>query len=456
MADNILIVDQTTTNRIIISAHLRSAGLKASSFATLSDLLSSDNSLKTRLLIIDSNALASADYDILRRKLRAINGSYSVISTIAKDRADLRLAALTSGADCVFAPPFDPGLLRAELRKIQRVHALEDDLFPNRARGNMIGFAENGRPPLVPTAGRILILSPTDDLAASMRRLTRAQVQVMAPDLPLRAPNTRPPADVVIIDQRVARSDTDGLFRMMAEMRAHETTRQVMQVLLFERHQNHQASMALDMGADDVLVGQYSPDEVAHRAGRVLRRKKNNEAFRAKVRDGLRAAITDPLTGLSNRRFALPKLEQMSREYPCLAVLTLDIDHFKRINDTYGHAVGDEVLTELAQRLRAASKPEDLIARLGGEEFLVVRPVRDTLQATQMANDMCDVIRATPIALRNRPDGVMITASVGVALHHGPIKDARASERVLDIADRALYASKHAGRDRYTVAQFAA
>ncbi|AKJ30262.1 sensor domain-containing diguanylate cyclase [Caldimonas brevitalea] len=159
-------------------------------------------------------------------------------------------------------------------------------------------------------------------------------------------------------------------------------------------------------------------------------------------------ARRDPLTGLFNRRAADDRLEHElalhRRHGRPLAVLLGDVDHFKRVNDTHGHEVGDRVLIEVAQRLSAHCRGTDFIARVGGEEFLLLLPETDTLGAVQAAEKLRRAVCAEPIA----PVGT-VTLSIGVAQPQGPEPSPKA---MLRAADQALYEAKRQGRDRVVVA----
>jgi diguanylate cyclase (GGDEF)-like protein len=158
-------------------------------------------------------------------------------------------------------------------------------------------------------------------------------------------------------------------------------------------------------------------------------------------------ATTDALTGLANRRTVQERSTiefQRIRRKPALrcAVLSIDIDHFKRINDTLGHAAGDTVLREVAERLRGELRTTDVVGRVGGEEFLVLLP--DTLpeHALMLAQRMRARIAAMPIDADGHP--VRVTVSIGVS----PIDSTDTSvEEAFARADRALYLAKHNGRD---------
>ncbi|GHC51033.1 cell signaling regulator [Alcaligenes pakistanensis] len=149
---------------------------------------------------------------------------------------------------------------------------------------------------------------------------------------------------------------------------------------------------------------------------------------------------TDPLTGLNNRRGMAAVLQQWKETDTPFSVLTVDIDHFKRINDTHGHDIGDLVLSFLADTMRACTRETDLICRVGGEEFCIFLPDQDIDQALQLAERLRILISET-----NSPAGSPITISIGLA--HWPVH-AREHSTVLKLADAALYKAKRNGRNR--------
>ncbi|MFC4067372.1 GGDEF domain-containing protein [Actinoplanes subglobosus] len=171
-----------------------------------------------------------------------------------------------------------------------------------------------------------------------------------------------------------------------------------------------------------------------------------------------RLSLTDPLTGLWNYRYLREVLrrevERASRFGRMLTVLVLDLDHFKEVNDTYGHTAGDQVLGEFARRIRIGLREVDVAFRQGGEEFVVLLPETDAYGGVIVAERLGAAVRDWPVPVDPRRPGlddrIPISVSIGIAVF--PEHGATAQE-VLDAADEALYAAKNAGRDTYRLAE---
>jgi two-component system cell cycle response regulator len=225
------------------------------------------------------------------------------------------------------------------------------------------------------------------------------------------------------------------------------------------------SAMAFDLGADDLVAPHVDPAELALRLRALLRRKRHGDRLRASVENSMRLAMIDPLTGLYNRRFALAQLGHFLRvmaqpgtaEDGDVVVMVIDLDRFKSVNDRWGHSAGDAVLAEVATRLAAQMEDGDLLARIGGEEFLVALPSATLAEAGRRAEQLRDAVRAPSVTL---PGGgqLDVTISIGLALsgRRRPGSFADPVADVIDRADRALLIAKSEGRDQVTVSRTAA
>lgn len=204
----------------------------------------------------------------------------------------------------------------------------------------------------------------------------------------------------------------------------------------------------------------FAPTDLAFELLYVLEANAALQAEAMKWSDRLRRAraqameqaLTDPLTGLSNRRALDATLARMAVSDQPFGLIHIDLDHFKRINDTLGHAAGDAVLAEVGRRLRRAVRDHDTVARLGGDEFVVLLPgQRDRARVAQVAERILSDL-ARPLDLSGAGGGMAaaVSASLGVVVWDG--EGGAAVEDLLVLADRALYRSKDAGRGRITYA----
>jgi two-component system cell cycle response regulator len=254
------------------------------------------------------------------------------------------------------------------------------------------------------------------------------------------------------------------MLRLIATLRAHTDTRHAGILVLQTKADSDVAANALDLGADDLMSAGFDAAELALRLKALLRRKRIGEQLRATVRSGLRAAVNDPLTGLYNRRYAMPYLARMA-ERACeggsvFAVMIADLDHFKRINDHFGHASGDAVLVEVADRLRQCLRTSDMIARIGGEEFLIVTPSTTLVEAQTAALRVCNAVSDSPIPLPAPHHSTKVTISIGMALGDfkagDPLDPDTIAQELLHRADKALYAAKGRGRNQVKLGRPAA
>jgi len=223
-------------------------------------------------------------------------------------------------------------------------------------------------------------------------------------------------------------------------------------VLLTAKDDKADIIQGLDAGADDYLVKPCNPLElkVRLRAGRrVIELQEQLVAAREALRFEARH---DSLTGLMNRGATLDQLERelvrASRRAAPVTVLMADLDHFKAVNDTFGHATGDLVLREAARRLKLGVRAYDSVGRIGGEEFIAVLPECEAKVGLQVAERLCRLVAESPVGT---PTGkVPVTVSIGVA-SSDQFPGARA-EDLMRAADSALYQAKHSGRARALLA----
>ncbi|WP_166433968.1 diguanylate cyclase [Roseovarius spongiae] len=452
MSGNILIVDAVTTNRIILKVKLASAHFSVTQAASADDALR----LAARTapdMIVASAALPG---DAAARLIAAIRARPAlacvpIVLLLPEDTETARVAALRACADEVIALPMDERIMLARIRSLLRQHHALEDMRLNAGAEGADGLAE-ARGGFA-AQGRIALIAGNRAAAIALRaRLgpgTGHALSILDADLPMIAQTGVRTPDIFAV--LVGPAAQDAGMHAIAELRASPVTRHSRIVAVVESGAAQLMAALLDMGANDVVSDRASAAELNLRLRAELRRKQFCDHLRERIQDGLRAAVIDPLTGLHNRRFALPFLERLAAA-PAggrpFAVMVADLDHFKTINDTHGHAAGDKVLAHVAGLLQRNLREEDMIARIGGEEFLIALPDTPCDEARRTAARLCRAVREHPLTALPGTGPITVTVSIGVTLvapRHGappPRIDA-----LLEEADRALYAAKARGRD---------
>jgi diguanylate cyclase (GGDEF)-like protein len=244
----------------------------------------------------------------------------------------------------------------------------------------------------------------------------------------------------------------DGL-SVCREIRLHTERPYTYLILLSSKETKAEIVEGLQAGADDYLTKPFDIEELKARL-RAGERILELEDRLVEARESMRFRAThDLLTNLWNRGVILELMEReisrSFRENSCTVVMMCDIDHFKQVNDQYGHAAGDDVLREVARRLQQSVRSYDMIGRYGGEEFLVALNRCDPKSALARADNLRAAISGKPLQARGK--ALQVTVSIGLALS-SDYRDCDVEE-IIRKADSALYAAKEAGRNRVRIAR---
>ena len=461
MTQSILIVNDVATNRIVLNVRLSTARYTVVQANNGADALDVLREQKIDMVLLDMDLPDMTGPELCAR-IRRLPMGREIPLLISTETNDLRLkkAALAAGADDYLQRPVDEKLLLARVRSLFRARATKAELQLRDGTARALGFAEGVSTFEMP--GHVgLIAEGAKKRAEIQHNLTHKSRHAITPLSRLEAlglASDEPVPDVFLV---VADRDFHGAsLSVLTELRSNPETRHSMVMMVLPGFAIDDSAIALDLGADDLVMDGFNPDELALRLNALVQRKRQNDALRARVKDGLKAAVIDPLTGLYNRRYAISHLarvaETSTETGKSFAVMLLDLDHFKQINDTYGHAVGDDVLCAVAQRLQDNLHPFDLVARIGGEEFLVAMPNSPESQAIQAANRLCEIIAATPIRLPKHGVEVSISTSIGVAIGTPDCECPDRISELLQSADVALYRAKSDGRNQVLLSQTAA
>ena len=405
-------------------------------------------SQKPDIILLDVMMPGMDGFQVCRRlKEDAATRHIPVVLITALDgRAD-RIAGLEAGADEFLTKPIDDLMLFSRVRSLTRLKTVIDELRQREASGRRMGVIEGAASRMSSVGGRIIIADDNEHQAKRILEQLKDEHRPVIepnPDAALLAARAR--ADLVIVN---AASTAFDALRLAAQIRSDEATRHLPILAIVDASERQRMLKALDLGVNDVLPRPVDNEELAARVRTLLRQKRYCDFLRNNLDQSLELAVTDPLTGLHNRRYMSGQLTALARRAAKggepVSALLIDIDFFKRINDTFGHGVGDEVLKDFAVRLASNVRAIDLACRYGGEEFVVIMPDTKLEDAHRIAERLRAHVAGAPFTVSSLDYPLTVTISIGVSATEGPDDD---GVSLLRRADDAVYEAKAAGRNQ--------
>ncbi|MFL4470620.1 diguanylate cyclase [Tateyamaria armeniaca] len=465
MHGKILVIDAIATNRIVLRVKLAASHYEMMQADSIGEAMSVISTCVPDMILC-ADSLPDGDPLRLLARLRkaGLSGKVPVIVIGAPGAAQDRQRLFAGGVEDVLERPVDDALLLARTRSVMRAYASASEWTLRDGTSRALGFAEPSAQFGPRQMVRVIASDPTriDAWRQSLEPKLSASLTVNTPAAGVVAdlPEDVPDAFVLVIEPETSMN----MLGLLATIRSHASTRHSAIMVVQTDPDPRLGAQMLDMGANDLMDFDRDPAELALRVETLMTRKRMSDALRDTVRSGIEAAVIDPLTGLHNRRYAMPHLarivDRAAKSKKPFAVMVADMDHFKQINDTLGHAAGDAVLVETARRLREDLRAVDLVARIGGEEFLIVMPGAGLSNARKAAQRLCRTIRDTPYDVPGQDAPVTATISIGLTVCDPSVKAAMTlpmnAEALLDRADKALYGAKAEGRDRVTLLRPAA
>ncbi len=454
MTARVLVVDDIVTNIKLLEARLAAEYFEVVTATNGPQAIAICEQGQCDIILLDVMMPGMDGLEVCRRlKTNPRTAQIPVIIITALDQPSDRVAGLEAGADDFLTKPVNDIALITRVKSLVRLKTLTDELMMRAATSSELGLEDVLDPTsLVEEGGKVLLV---DDSPATVDRVKQALVplcQVDHEDDPQEALFRAAEGDCDLVVISLNLKQIDGL-RLCSHLRSLDRTRALPILVVVDPEDNVRLMRALDLGVNDYLVRPIDRNEMQARVRTQIRRKRFSDRLRDSVQSTMEMAVTDGLTGLHNRRYLerhLATLVQQAsaRERP-LSVLILDIDHFKSINDTYGHAAGDEVLREFSRRVRKAVRGIDLACRLGGEEFVIAMPDTDAALALLVGERLRQKIAGEAFATGEVGASIGVTVSIGICSLSSPDDTA---DELVKRADAALYLAKRHGRNRVVAA----
>ncbi len=450
MTARILVVDDVLPNVRFLEARLSAEYFDVRTAGDGAEALRLCARTGFDVILLDVMMPGMDGFEVCRRlKADPATAHVPVMLVTALDQAADRVRGLEAGADDFLTKPVDELSLMARVRSLARLKQVVDELHRQVESSASLGLQPAGTLGVLPDGdgrGRLLLV---EDSTSSAERLVAALSQTHTVDLESDPDEALFRAatggyDLLIVSSTL--KDHDSL-RICGQVRSLERTRDLPILLLAEAEDRARIVRGLDLGVNDYLIRPVDRNELMARVRTQLRRKRHGDRLRGIMQASLQMAVTDPLTGIHNRRYLESHLPGMvdaaaDGDRP-LALMILDIDHFKSVNDTFGHDAGDDVLRGFAGRVKATIRGGDVLCRLGGEEFIIVMPETGLDVAGKVAERVRQAVGDAPFPIDGGAREIPVTVSIGIAER----RNGREADAMMKRADRALYRSKAEGRN---------
>ncbi|MEK9968260.1 MAG: PleD family two-component system response regulator [Ferrovibrio sp.] len=448
MTARILVVDDIRTNIKVLEAKLTSEYYEVIAASSGPEALDAAAGHKPDLILLDVMMPGMDGFEVCRRlKANPDTAHIPVIMVTALGDPEDRVQGLSAGADDFLTKPVDDISMFARVRSLLRVKLMLDELRMRERTSASLGVISPPVPSLDEdyAAAQILLVEDNPRDQVRLQRMIEGQFRTEMTADGLDALNRARQVEYDSVVVSLSLQNPDGL-RLCSQFRTTEETRNVPILLLVGPDDQKQLVKGLEIGVTDYVVRPIDRNEFIARLRAQVRRKRYQDRLRLHYQQSMEMAVTDPLTGLYNRRYMASHLSTLlaqSASQHGTAVAILDLDHFKQVNDTHGHPVGDDVLREVGNRIVRNIRGIDMACRYGGEEFVVLMPDTDLEASEVVAQRLLQAIGTKPIPTRTAGE-LTVTCSIGCTSS----LEGDTADSLLKRADEGLYEAKHGGRNR--------
>lgn len=448
MSARVLVADDIKANRKLLQAKLSHEYYQVSMAADGKEAVELARSGQPDIILLDVMMPVMDGFEACKiLKTDRDTQHIPIVMVTALGDREHRLKGLSAGADDFLTKPVDDFALLTRVRALTKYKLVMDELRSREASGRRMGVigADDPRGNISPA--QILIV---DDNERQARRISMALKDEHRPitfqEAGGFAANSNTPIDLIVLSLDSKNFDP---LRICAHFKTSPHTKDLPVLVIADIDDEAKGMRALELGASDIIMRPIDTEELSARVKTQVRKKRYLDAMRRRLDQSMELAITDQLTGLYNRRHMMNQLEQFlkraNRGDGPLSLFIADIDHFKRVNDTFGHDVGDEVLQEFARRIKAHIRPSDIACRHGGEEFIVIMPNTNREEAGAVAERVRRHVCMEPFIVERGAERLDITVSLGVST---TLNAGEGVDDVIKRADLALYDAKESGRNQ--------
>ena len=454
MSTRVLVVDDILPNVKLLEAKLLSEYYEVVTASNGPDALQKIVDHKPDIVLLDVMMPGMDGFEVCRQiKANPAVAHIPVVMVTALTDSEDRVRGLENGADDFLSKPVNDVALMARVRSLVRLKMTVDEWRARENTASQLGVGDEASTVMSQPVNeaRVLVIEDMEFESSKIRdTLGRDNDVVQIATGGLAALQIIPQNDFELIIVSLNLKAEDGL-RLCAHLRSNERTRNTPIIMLGNEEDMPRIAHGLEIGAHDYIMRPLDRNELLARVRTQIRRKRFQEKLRANYEISLSMALTDPLTGLYNRRYFevhLQKVLQTAKaSKKSFGLLYMDIDFFKKVNDTYGHNVGDEVLKTFADRVKDSLRSFDLVARLGGEEFVAILPEVGTDMSYIVAERLRRSIAEKPFVC-SAPEGqIAVTSSFGGIVVDGEKDGDTSIQDILKRADAQLYEAKHNGRN---------
>jgi two-component system cell cycle response regulator len=455
MSARILVVDDIMPNVKLLEAKLRNEYYTVMSAYSGAEALEITEKEKPDLILLDVMMPEMDGFEVCRRiKANPETEHIPVVMVTALTDATDRVNGLEAGADDFLTKPLEDTALIARVRSLIRLKMTMDEWRARENTAMTFGVIEDSCHSYVGNdTANVLLIEDQGFEADKFRKTIEGQghmVSLASTGLQAMELINQYLFDVIIVSIDLQGNNQDEGLRFLSHLRSNEKTRSV-PILMISNNDNEKISRGLEIGAHDYVVRPVDSNELKARLKTQIRRKRVQEKLQTNYEMSLSMALTDTLTGLFNRRYLNVHLEKLlqnddQQQKRPIAILMFDIDHFKDVNDTHGHSVGDEVLKVFSDRIKNRLRSFDIMARTGGEEFIAVLIDVPVEKACHIAERLRRSVAENPFPASVEEGELFITTSIG-AIHIDGTQNHTVDD-VLAIADKHLYEAKEKGRNK--------